>query len=102
MISPLVVRGFIKNISDVDGAEVVQVYVGGARSLRAKPVRELKGFKKIFVKAGQTELFEIQLDKADLQNFDSSSRSWKFDHGVYTISVGTSSRKLIASFPVLM
>ena len=86
----------IQNIGDRDGAEVAQVYVGEVSPALPRPVRELKGFKKVFVRAGETKSVAIELDAAAFSYFDEASMSWKTSAGEFKIAVGTSSRDLRA------
>ena len=62
----LMAKATIKNISNVDGYEVVQLYVRDLVGSIARPVKELKGFKKIFLKAGESKIVEFDLKAADL------------------------------------
>ena len=62
----LMAKATIKNISNVDGYEVVQLYVHDLVGSIARPVKELKGFQKIFIKAGESKIVEFDLKAADL------------------------------------
>ena len=62
----LMAKATIKNISNVDGYEVVQLYVRDLVGSIARPVKELKGFQKIFIKAGESKIVEFDLKAADL------------------------------------
>ena len=53
----------IKNVGDCDGAEISQVYVSDKESTIFRPKKELKGFKKVFLKAGEETTVEITLSK---------------------------------------
>ncbi|KAM7193802.1 hypothetical protein V8F33_007591 [Rhypophila sp. PSN 637] len=98
------VRAEVENTGGVDGKEVVQVYVGfpssssggseaNAESQKA-PVRQLRGFEKPFVKAGETAGVEFELTRRDLSVWDVESQAWRLDRGKYVVGVGSSSRKL--------
>ena len=62
----LMAKATIKNISNVDGYEVVQLYVRDLVGSIARPVKELKGFQKIFIKAGESKIVEFDLKATDL------------------------------------
>lgn len=62
----LIAKATIKNISNVDGYEVVQLYVRDLVGSIVRPVKELKGFQKIFIKAGESKIVEFDLKATDL------------------------------------
>lgn len=62
----LIAKATIKNASDVDGYEVVQLYVRDLVGSIARPVKELKGFQKIFLKAGESKTVEFNLKASEL------------------------------------
>lgn len=86
----------LKNSGDVDGAEVVQVYVqypAGAE----QPPRQLRGFEKVALSAGQEKDISIQLRRRDLSHWDTVAQKWALADGTYTINVGSSSRDIKGS-----
>lgn len=85
----------VTNIGNYDGAEVVQVYYSDVESSVDRPLKELLGFQKVFVKKGETERVEIVLRASDLAFFDVDSKSWKVEAGDFKILVGNSSRNII-------
>ena len=66
----VVVEVDVTNTSDRDGVEVVQIYVEPQASLLHRPVRELKGFAKVSVPAGETVTARVQLDDRAFAYFD--------------------------------
>ncbi len=92
----------IKNTGDVDGKEVAQVYVSDVESTIYRPVKELKGFKKVFVKAGEEVEVSIDLDKRAFAYYNVELGDWHVESGEFKILVGASSRdiKLEASVQV--
>jgi len=62
----LLANATIKNTSNVDGYEVVQLYVRDLVGSIARPVKELKGFQKIFLKAGESKTVKFNLKATDL------------------------------------
>jgi beta-glucosidase len=84
----------VKNTGDHDGAEVVQVYVAPPESSVPRPPRELKGFVKVRLKAGESKRVQIALRPSALAFYDEKSDKWKADAGQYGILVGASSRDI--------
>lgn len=79
----------IKNTGKVDGAEVVQVYVGSVDSSIFRPEKELKEFSKVFLKAGESRRVSFALDD---RAFAIYAGGWMVPGGKYQIAVGASSR----------
>lgn len=82
----------VKNTGDVDGAEVAQVYVSDAESTVYKAPQELKGFEKIFLRAGEEKQVTITLDRRAFAYYDADLNDWNVEDGVYHIFVAASSR----------
>lgn len=86
---------FLTNTSDLDGAEVAQVYVEfPPDSWSSHPVRELKAFRRVWVKARESVRVSIPLPEESFQYYNTALRKWTVESGVYTIRVGASSRIL--------
>ncbi len=92
----------LKNTGDVDGAEVTQLYVSDVESTIYRPAKELKGFKKVFLKAGEEKEVSITLDKRAFAYYNVKLGDWHVESGEFKILVGSSSRdiKLEASVNV--
>ncbi len=84
----------LKNTGDCAAAEVPQVYVENAVCDEHRPVRELRGFKKIFLKPGEEKQIEFQLDRRAFTYYDIDLDDWYAPSGEYVIAVGSSSRDL--------
>ncbi len=84
----------IKNVGDVDGAEVAQVYVSAPESKIFKAEKELKGFKKVFLEAGESKNVEIELDERAFSYYNVNICDWHAESGKYGIKVGSSSRDI--------
>ena len=84
----------VKNVGNMKGKEVVQLYVSDKKSLLPRPVKELKGFKKIELNPEQekTVTFSICID--DLKYFDDKKHEWVIEAGEFNIMVGSSSRDI--------
>lgn len=81
----------LKNVGRVAGAEVVQVYVGIKKSAVDRQKKLLKGFKKVYLKPGQSTTVSIPVDLDELRYFSSEQRKWVFEPGTYLFYVGSSS-----------
>ncbi len=77
----------VKNTGDYDGAEVVQLYLQDVIGSVTRPVRELKGFKKTFIKKGKSATVEFTLSKDDL-SFFRQDMSWGTEPGDFNVFVG--------------
>jgi beta-glucosidase len=82
----------VSNTGKYDGAEVVQVYVGNIASVVEKPVKELKAFKKVFLKKGETQNVHFSLDKNAFAYYNVDKKEWTVDPGKYFILIGSSSK----------
>ena len=87
----ITVAANVKNIGKVSGDEVVQVYVSSNNKDEDRPVKLLKGFKRVSVEAGETVRAEIEVSVDDIKFFDPESSEWKIDES-YTVLIGTDSR----------
>jgi len=84
----------IINSGDCSGAEVVQLYIQDIVSSIERPIKELKGFKKIKLKPGEKSNVMFTIGKRDLSFFDENSRSWKIEEGEFNILIGSCSRDI--------
>ena len=84
----------IKNVGDCDGAEISQLYVSDKESTIFRPVKELRGFKKVFLKKGEETTVEIKLDKRAFAFYNSVEALWQVESGDFEILVGASSRDI--------
>ncbi len=90
----LTVEVTIANVGKVDGREVVQVYSGIEKSSVARPVRELKAFASIDVKAGAEQRVSIEVPRDVLAYWDVRVHRFVVEGGTYRIDVGASSRDI--------
>ena len=82
----------VKNTGDYDGHEVVQVYISHKDAQTTKPVKELKGFEKVFIKKGETVNVKFEMSLKDSTSFyDEYFNKWNMEKGVYGVLVGRSS-----------
>ncbi|WDF80614.1 glycoside hydrolase family 3 C-terminal domain-containing protein [Mucilaginibacter sp. KACC 22773] len=85
----------IKNTGNRYGAEVVQLYVSDPVCSVLRPEKELKGFKKIFLKPGETKTVELDVKVGDLAFYDETKKAWNAESGEYILQLGNSSRNII-------
>ncbi len=81
----------IKNIGKRDGSEIAQVYVSAIDPEMERPIIELKGFTKQWMKAGEEVRVEMLLDKTAFGYFDINRECFYVEPGQYRFSVGSSS-----------
>lgn len=81
----------VKNTGKTDGAEVVQLYVGDDEASVKRPVKELKGYEKVFLKAGEEKKVTFTLTERDLSFWDVETHHWKAEPGYFTIYAANSS-----------
>ena len=86
----LVVKVEVTNMGKIDGEEIVQLYIRDYAASVIRPVKELKAFKKIMLKAGETKEVSFTLTKNDLSFFDANGNSI-LEPGKFSVFVGNSS-----------
>lgn len=79
----------IANAGAWDGAEVAQVYVSCKDGNVFRPQKELKGFAKVYLKAGESRTVSVSLDDKALRYFNVKTNRWEVESGIYTISVAS-------------
>lgn len=81
----------VKNTGDTAGAETVQVYVSKPESKVYRAPKELKGFCKVFLEAGEEKTVDIELDERAFCFWNTETSEWCTESGKYDILVGSSS-----------
>ncbi|MDR3653399.1 MAG: glycoside hydrolase family 3 C-terminal domain-containing protein [Paludibacter sp.] len=84
----------VKNTGNVDGAEVAQLYISDLVCPVVRPLKELKGFSKVFFKKGETKSVTIKLDESSFSYYKEKIKSFGFDAGYFDILVGGSSKDI--------
>ena len=84
----------LKNVGSCDGAEVVQVYSAKPLSCVSRAQKELKAFKKVFLKAGEEKEVCISLSCSDLAYYNPALRDWVVENGEYLLHIAASSRDI--------
>ena len=89
----IVAKVNVKNTGAKAGSEVVQLYVKDLLASVSRPIIELKGFKKVYLKPGESKQITIEVPVKELQFLD-SRMNWIVEKGTYRIMVGNSSKNL--------
>ena len=84
----------ISNVGNMAGAEAVQLYTALPESRIARPVKELKGFEKIFLEPGETGTVRFLLDSRSFSYYDVKTHRYETEDGTYSILIGSSSRDI--------
>lgn len=80
----------VTNSGTVDGSEVVQLYVGLPNAIVFRPEKELKGFAKVFLKAGESRKVYIPFDDKTFRYWNIKTGCWEVEMGTYRIMAGAS------------
>jgi len=88
---PITVSVDISNSGERDGEEVVQLYIHCLESEEVRSLKDLRGFERVSIKAGQTIVVSMTLGPDELANYDTAAGEYKVAPGLYEIMVGSSS-----------
>jgi beta-glucosidase len=80
----------LTNTGDFDASEVAQVYVGEVNPTVPRPAKELKGYSKVFVKAGESAQVKVFLPKSAFAFYNVDVHDWTVNPGAFDINVGAS------------
>ena len=91
---------WVENTGKVAGAEVVQLYLHDIESSVDRPIKELKGFAKVYLAPGESKQISITLTKRDLSFWDVKTNDWLAETGQFEVLLGTALNniKLRATF----
>lgn len=81
----------VTNIGKVAGKEVVQLYIADEKSSLPRPLKELKGFKKVELNPSQTKVVKFEITPDDLKFFDDKAHEWIAEPGKFKVYIGSSS-----------
>ena len=84
----------VSNIGNREGAEVVQVYIGKHKSKVKRALKELKGFKKVYLEKGSKKTISISIDASTLAYYNTAVSDWSVEKGVYYLYVGNASNNI--------
>lgn len=81
----------VKNIGQIDGAEVVQLYVSDNECKIPRPEKELKAFSKVYLKSGEEKTVNLRLQKDAFAFYNPKIHSWEVEPGEFDLLIGSSS-----------
>jgi beta-glucosidase len=81
----------VKNVGSLAGAEVLQLYISDTKSSQPRPVKELKGFKKVYLEPGETQQVSFIIDRSALSFYDEKTGAWTAEPGEFVAMVNNSS-----------
>lgn len=84
----------VKNTGDRDGAEAAQLYVKDVVCSVPRPPKELKGFKKVFLKKGESKTVTMELDRSAFSFWHPETKQWTMEPGEFELLIGASSRDI--------
>jgi beta-glucosidase len=90
----LTIRFVLKNTGKRAGSEIIQIYVKPHQSRLKRPLKELKGFRKIHLNPGESKTVLLTLTGRDFAYFDDRHETWVVESGQYSIAVGASSEDI--------
>ncbi len=87
----------VTNTGSVIGAETAQIYVQDIKSSEIRPIKELKGFSKVFLNVGETKTINMVMDRDAFSFWNEMRKDWYLEPGIFKILVGSSSVDIILS-----
>ncbi|NJK86066.1 MAG: glycosyl hydrolase, partial [Bacteroidales bacterium] len=84
----------VTNTGNREGAEVIQLYIKDMECSLPRPEKELKAFRKVWLKPGQTTLIDFLIEPTSLQFYDDGQNKWVLEPGMFEAHLGTSSRNI--------
>ena len=84
----------MKNTGKRAGAEIAQLYVAPVNPPVERPLKELKGFQKVFLAPGESKKVTITLDRRSLAYYNAEAGTWDVARGPYRIQIGSSSQNI--------
>ena len=81
----------VRNTGSVSGAEVLQLYISDSKSSQPRPVKELKGFKKVSLAPGEKQQVDFIIDRSALSFYDETTGDWTAEPGEFVVTVNNSS-----------
>lgn len=85
----------IRNTGKIKGTEIAQLYVGRKSDTVFRPVRELKGFARVTLEAGESKTVHIGFDDKTFRFYDTRTDTWEIETGDYEIMVGCDAQTML-------
>ena len=96
----VIVKCRVTNTGVMNGKEIVQLYTGKSDTAILRPLRELRGFKKVFIPGGRSAEVRFELELSDFSYYNPTTKSWEHESGSHQIYIGSSSQDLPIVYPV--
>jgi beta-glucosidase len=90
----------LKNSGKTDGAEVVQIYTSQPKASVLRPDKELKAFRKVFLKSGETKNLELKIKVKDLAFYNEKTQSWTVEPGEFILRIASAADDVKESISV--
>lgn len=90
----------VSNTGKVAGSEAIQLYTSQQNPSLPRPAKELKAFKKIFLKAGESKSINLEIPVKDLAYFDDKKHDWVVENDKFTIHCGNSSTNIKSTIDI--
>jgi len=90
----------VKNTGSRAGEEVVELYIHDGHSQIDRPEHELKGFRRVELKPGESKQVEFWLSRQDFSYWSPEKKSWVADPGTFEVQIGASSREIRLKAPL--
>jgi beta-glucosidase len=84
----------VSNTGNRAGAEVAELYIGQQNPTVPRPIKELKGFKKVFLQPGESRRITLELDQRSFAYFNTATEQWDALPDTYNILLGASSQDI--------
>ena len=84
----------VRNSGNLEGAEIIQLYISDSECSVERPVKELKGFDKIYLKAGESKEISFKLKPQDFAFWHPETKEWTIESGKFEIIIGASSKDI--------
>lgn len=91
------IRISVSNTGTYAGKETIQLYIRDKFASVARPVKELKDFRKVFLQRGETTVVEFSIDE-DMLKFYGREMEYKSEPGEFEVYIGSSSQDILLSF----
>lgn len=92
----------ITNTGTVPGKEIAELYISAQESLVIRPLKELKGFEKIYLEPGETKTIAFSLGKRSFAYYNTELKDWHAESGKYDILIGKSSRDIVCGKELIL
>lgn len=90
----------VKNSGKIAGAEAVQLYASQTKASVMRPVKELKGFKKVYLQPGETTTVTLEVKVKDLAFYNEKTKSWSVEAGEFQLSNAASAGEVKSSVKI--